>query len=171
MGTQVEDRTLQVKAESAIRESFGESVHVNATVYNRQILLTGEAPDETTIRNVEARVATLPNIRLIVNDIQVAPTAPLSARSRDTLLTTKVKATFVDAQDVYANAFKVTSESGVVYLMGLVTDREANRAADLTSTIPGVTKVVKVVDVISEDELAKLRITPSNGVEHPVGNE
>jgi osmotically-inducible protein OsmY len=163
VGTQLEDRTLQVKTESAIRESFGEAVHVNATVYNRQILLTGEAPDENTRNQIEARVSTLPNIRLVLNDIQLGFKSPLSSRSKDALITAKVKASLLDAQDIFANSFKVTTESGVVYLMGLVSEREANRAASIAAGVPGVVKVVKVLELISEAELSRLSVTPNNG--------
>ncbi len=163
VGTQVEDRSLQLKAESAIRESFGEAVHVNATVYNRQVLLTGEVPDLATRNAVDARVATLPNIRLMVNDIQVAGKSSLTSRSNDAFITGKVKASLVDAQDIFANSFKVTTEAGVVYLMGLVTEREANRAAQVAAGVPGVVKVVKVVELISEAELSRLSATPNNG--------
>lgn len=163
VGTQVEDRSLQLKAESAIRESFGDAVHVNATVYNRQVLLTGEVPDLATRNAVDARVATLPNIRLMVNDLQVAGKSSLTSRSNDAFITGKVKASLVDAQDIFANSFKVTTEAGVVYLMGLVTEREANRAAQVASGVPGVVKVVKVVELISEAELSRLSATPNNG--------
>ncbi len=163
VGTQVEDRSLQLKAESAIRESFGDAVHVNATVYNRQVLLTGEVPDLATRNSVDARVATLPNIRLMVNDIQVAGKSSLTSRSNDAFITGKVKASLVDAQDIFANSFKVTTEAGVVYLMGLVTEREANRAAQVAAGVPGVVKVVKVVELISEAELSRLSATPNNG--------
>ena len=170
VGTQVEDRSLQLKAESAIRENFGGNVHVNATVYNRQILLTGQAPDEATRSKVEARVATLPNIRLIVNDIQVGGfISSLSARSNDAFITGKVKASLLDSQDIFANSFKVTTEAGVVYLMGLVTEREANRAASIAAGVPGVVKVVKVMEMISEAELSRLSATPNNGTA-PVEN-
>ena len=169
VGIQVEDRSIQLKATSAIRERVGEAANINVTVYNRQVLLTGQAPDAETRNRADAAAAGVANVRLLVNDIQIAGNTSFSTRSNDALLTTKVKATFVDAQDVYANAFKVTTENGVVYLVGLVTDREGNRAADLASTISGVVKVVKVLDIISEDELAKMKMTPSNGVENQIG--
>ena len=140
VGTQVEDRSLQLKAESAIRESFGDNVHVNATVYNRQVLLTGEAPDDNVRAQVEARVLTLPNIRLVVNDIQIGFKSSLSARSNDAFITGKVKASLLDAQDIFANSFKVTTEAGVVYLMGLVTEREASRAASIAAGFPAWSK-------------------------------
>lgn len=167
VGTQLEDRSLQVKAESAVRESFGEDVHVNATVYNRQILLTGQAPDEATRSRVEARVSTLPNIRLIVNDIQIGFKSSLSSRSNDAFITGKVKASLLDAQDIFANSFKVTTEAGTVYLMGLVTEREANRAASIAAGVPRVVKVVKVMELISEAELSRLSATPNNGTPPP----
>lgn len=169
VGTQVEDRSLQLKAESAIRESFGDNVHVNATVYNRQILLTGEAPDDNVRARVESRVSTLPNIRMVVNDIQIGFKSSLSARSNDAFITGKVKASLLDAQDIFANSFKVTTEAGVVYLMGLVTEREANRAASIAAGVPGVVKVVKVMEMISEAELSRLSASPNNGAA-PVEN-
>ncbi|WP_370262011.1 BON domain-containing protein [Limnobacter sp.] len=163
VGTQVEDRTIQLKAESAVRDTFGDAVHVNATVYNRQLLLTGEAPDETTRKRIETRVSSIPNIRLVLNDVQVAGKSSLTSRSNDAFITGKVKASLVDAQDIFANSFKITTEAGVVYIMGLVTEREANRAAQIAAGVPGVVKVVKVVELISEAELSRLTKTPNNG--------
>ncbi|HEX4842622.1 MAG TPA: BON domain-containing protein [Limnobacter sp.] len=167
VGTQVEDRSIQLKAESAVRDTFGDAVHVNATVYNRQLLLTGQAPDDATRARIETRVSTVPNIRLVVNDIQVAGKSSLSSRSNDAFITGKVKASLLDAQDIFANSFKVTTEAGVVYIMGLVTDREANRAAQIAAGVPGVVKVVKVVELISEAELSRLTATPNNGTNSP----
>ncbi|MFN4327698.1 MAG: BON domain-containing protein [Limnobacter sp.] len=163
VGIQVEDRSIQLKADSAISQRFGENVHVNATVYNRQVLLTGEAPDEATRSAVEAAVANVQNIRLLVNDIQIGPKSTFSSRSNDAVLTTKVKASLFDAQDLFANAFKITTEAGAVYIMGLVTEREANRAAQIASGVSGVNRVVKVVDTITEQDLTRLTATPNNG--------
>ena len=80
----------------------------------------------------------------------------LTARSNDTILTSKVKASFVDAKDLQAQAVKVVTERGVVYLMGRVTEREANRATDLARGVSGVQKVVKVFEMLTEAELASL---------------
>mgnify|MGYP000373099744 CR=1 FL=1 len=169
LGTQVEDRSIQLKATSGVREKVGSAVNINATVYNRQVLLTGQAPDAETRRAAELVVANITNVRAIVNEVELADGATLSVKSNDALITTKVKASLVDARDVYANSVKVTTENSVVYLMGILTEREANRAADIAAYVNGVSKVVKVIDIISEDELAKMKITPSNGVENQVG--
>lgn len=170
LGTQVEDRSIQLKATSGVREKVGSAVNINATVYNRQVLLTGQAPDAETRRAAELVVANITNVRAIVNEVELADGATLSVKSNDALITTKVKASLLDARDVYANSVKVTTENSVVYLMGILTEREANRAADIAAYVNGVTKVVKVLDIISEDELAKMKMTPSNGVENQVGS-
>lgn len=161
VGTQVEDRTIQLKATNIISGDFGDTVHVNVTVYNRHMLLTGEAPDETTRRRVEGAVSNIPNLRLVTNDVKIAGNSSLTSRTNDTLLTTKVKASLLDAQDVFGNAFKVTTEAGSVYLMGLVTEREADRAAQIAAGVSGVTRVVKVIDPISEAELKTMTATPN----------
>ena len=167
VGIQVEDRSIQLKATSAIRERVGEAANITVTVYNRQVLLTGQAPDAETRNRADAVAAGVANVRLLVNDIQIAGNTSFSTRSNDALLTTKVKASLLDAQDIFANSFKVTTEAGVVYLMGLVTEREANRAASIAAGVSGVLKVVKVVDIISEAELSRLSTMPNNGSSAP----
>lgn len=160
-GTQLEDEAIELKALSRIREVLGDRGHVNATSYARQVLLTGEVDNETDRSNVEQAIARIENVRGAVNELAVMPASSLSARSNDALLTTKVKSTLLDAKDVFANSVKVVTERGTVYLMGRVTEREAKRATDLTRSIAGVQKVVRVFDVITEDELANIQPKPS----------
>lgn len=156
VGIQVEDRNIQLKANSALNEKLGDGVHVNVTVYNRQVLLTGQAPDEFNKNRAEGSVSNISNVRSIVNDIQIAGVSSLTSRSNDAFITGKVKAALLDAQDVSASSFKVTTEAGTVYLMGLVTATEADRAARIAAGVSGVQRVVKVVDLISESELTKI---------------
>lgn len=160
-GTQIEDQTIELKAGSRIRElaTFG---HINVTSYNRVVLLTGEVPTEEDKRRVEDAVGRVEQVKTVVNELEVMANSSLGSRSSDSLLSTKVKATLVDAKDLQAPAIKVITERGTVFLMGLVTEREANRSADLIATIPGVRKVVKAFEVISENELAGIqnRSTP-----------
>lgn len=163
VGTQVEDRTIQLKASSELMSKIGDAAHVNVTVYNRMILLTGEAPDETLRNKAEGAVSNITNLRSIVNDIQVAGKSSLTSRSNDALITGKVKAALLDAQDISASAFKVTTERGSVYLMGLVTEREVDRAARIASAVGGVQKVIKVVELISETELENMHKSGANG--------
>ncbi|HSC00876.1 MAG TPA: BON domain-containing protein [Burkholderiaceae bacterium] len=156
-GAQVEDQSIELKASSRLAELVGDRAHVNVTSYNRTVLLTGEAPTEADRVAIEQAVQRLDNVRSTVNELAVALPSSISTRSNDSFLTTKVKATFVDAKDLQANAFKVVTERGNVYLMGRVTEREATRASDLARTVSGVQKVVRVFEVISEAELAELQ--------------
>ncbi|HYR25269.1 MAG TPA: BON domain-containing protein [Aquabacterium sp.] len=154
-GTQLEDQTIQVKARNRASEVLGERGHVNVNAYNRLILLTGEVPNEADRAAVEQAVARTENATGVVNELAVTFNSSLSSRASDVALATKVKATLVDARDLMSGAFDVVVERGEVYLMGIVTEREANRAAELISTISGVRRVVKVFQIISEDELAR----------------
>jgi hypothetical protein len=130
------------------------------------VLISGEVPGEREKTAVERAVATVENVRLVVNELQVTDNAPLSQRSSDTVLATKVKATLIDARDLQANAFKVVTERGIVYLMGRVTEREAKRGVDLTRSIAGVQKVVPVFEMLSETELSSM--TPGRAQPAPV---
>lgn len=159
-GAQVEDQVIEVKATRRVGELLGDRAHVNVTSYNRTVLLTGEVPTEADRAAVEQAVQGIENVRSTVNELVEGLPSSISSRSNDSFLTTKVKATFVDAKDLQANAIKVVTERGAVYLMGRVTEREANRAADLARTVSGVRKVVRVFEIISEAELADLTTRP-----------
>jgi osmotically-inducible protein OsmY len=151
-GTQLEDEAIELKAGTRIRElaTLGQ---VSATSYNRVVLLTGEVPGAAERAQVEAAVAKVENVRSVINELVIAPNSSFSSRTADTTLASKVKLTLVDAKDVQANAYKVVVDRRVVYLMGRVTEREANRGAELASQVSGVEKVVKVFEIISEQAL------------------
>jgi osmotically-inducible protein OsmY len=153
-GTQVEDQTIEVKAGKRINDIVGDRGHVNVTSYARLVLITGEVPTEADKAAIEQAVARIENVRSVVNELVVGPPSSIGNRSNDTLITSKVKASFVDAKDVQVNAYKVVTERAVVYLMGRVTEREAARAADIARGVSGVRKVVKVFDIVTEAELA-----------------
>jgi osmotically-inducible protein OsmY len=155
-GTQLEDNTIQLKSSNRISDNLGERVHVNVTSYNRQVLLTGEVPSEQDKQLVEKVVAGVENVRAVVNELAVLGNSTLTQRSSDALVTSRVKANLVDARDLFANAFKVTTERGTVYLMGRVSQREANRATEVVTGTSGVQRLVRILEVISEDELAHL---------------
>ncbi|MHA7601012.1 BON domain-containing protein [Alicycliphilus sp. T452] len=160
-GTQVEDEGIEMRAASRIREAPGENAHVNVTSYNRQVLLTGEVPTAADSQKAEQIVLAVENVRSVVNDLGVMASSSLSQRSKDTFITGKVRASLVDAQDLSANAFKVVTERNVVYLMGRVTPREAKRSAEIARGVDGVSKVVRVFEVISEEELSRMAAKPA----------
>jgi osmotically-inducible protein OsmY len=160
-GTQVEDEGIELRSANRIRENLGERVHVNITSYNRQVLLTGEAPTAKDKALIEQLVSKVENVRAIVNEIGLTGNASLTQRTNDTITTGRVKAGLVDAKDLFANAFKVVTDRGTVYLMGRVTQREANRATDIARSTPGALKVVRVLEIISEEELQGMMPKPA----------
>lgn len=155
-GVQLEDQSIELKAVTRIRETVGERGHISATSYNRMVLLTGEVSSEADRTAIEQTISRIENVRSVVNELAVMGSTSLTARSNDTILTSKVKATFVDAKDLHANSIKVVTERGSVFLMGRVTEREATRATDLARGVSGVQKVVRVFEVLSDAELAEL---------------
>ena len=162
-GTQVEDESIELKVGAAVSQNLGERVHLNVTSYNRQVLLTGEARTAADKEQAERLARSQENVRAVVNDLAVMLPSSLTQRSRDTVITGQVKAAFIDAKDLQVNSVKVVTERGVVYLMGRVTAREAKRASDIARGISGVTKVVRVFEEISEDELRRISQPPVSG--------
>ena len=160
-GAQLEDESIELRAQARIRDNLGERVHVNVTSFNRQVLLTGEVTAEKDRQAVLQLVERIENVKAVVNELAVMPLSNLSERSNDLLIVAKVKASFVDSRDLFANAFKVVTERGTVYLMGRVTQREANSATQLTRNVGGVNKVVRLFEIISEDELRNLLPPPA----------
>ncbi len=156
-GAQVEDQAIELKALSRLREAVPAEANVSVTSYNRTVLITGEAPTEAARAAAEQAVSRIENVRATVNELAVMGSTSLSARSNDAILSSKVKAAFVDAKDLQANAIKVVAERGTIFLMGRVTEREANRATELARATSGVGKVVKVFEILSEADLAALQ--------------
>ena len=156
-GTQVEDQSIELKSVARVREITTELSHVNATSYNRIVLLTGEVPDAATRSAVEQAISRIEGVRSVVNELAVMGKTTLTARSNDAVLSARVKAGFIDAKDLQANAVKVTTERGVVHLMGRVTEREAARAVEVARSVPGVQKVVRVFEILTEAQLAELQ--------------
>lgn len=156
-GIQLEDQSIEMRAASRLREAFGNRARVSVNSYNRRVLLTGEVPSETDRALAVRIVSEVENVAEIIDELAVMSSPSLTARSSDALVTARVKAALVDARDLSANAFKVTTDRGTVYLMGRVTQREAERATEVTRSLSGVQRVVRVLEIISEEELARIQ--------------
>ena len=159
-GIQLEDEGIELRSANRIREMLGSRVHINVTSYNRQVLLTGEVPNQKDKDYANQLISQVDNVRTVVNELVIGPSSSLADRSMDTLISGKVKASMVDSKDIFANAFKVVTERGTVYLMGRVTQREAQRATDLARQVSGVKKVVRIFDILTEEELQALLPAP-----------
>ena len=156
-GTQVEDQGIELRAGNRIGEVMGDKARASVTSYNRVVLLTGQVGNATDKATIEKLVREQTTVRQVYNEIEVAPfTATLGQRSQDSLITTKVKASLVNAKDISSSAIKVVTENNVVYLMGIVTPRESKRTAEIARGVNDVTKVVRLFEVVSEDELANM---------------
>jgi osmotically-inducible protein OsmY len=145
-GAQLDDQSIEWRASSRIGERFGSKVHVNITSYNRNVLLTGEVPDERMRGDVDNLVRSVPSVSGTTNELVVAEATSLGSRTTDSYITSKIKTRFLDAAQFNAMQVKVVTEGGVVYLIGIVTDKEANDAVEIARTTGGVRKVVKMFE-------------------------
>lgn len=149
-GMQVEDEGIELKVGNRIGEKYGSNTHINVTSYNRRVLLTGEAPTPEAKAEIKALAAGVAHVVATIDEVAVRPTSSFSDRSVDAVTTSKVKARFVDANRFSANHVKVVTEAGIVYLLGLVTQREANEAINIARTTSGVLKVINCLEIISD---------------------
>jgi osmotically-inducible protein OsmY len=169
-GTQLEDEGIELRANARIRSSVGDNTHVNVTSYNRQALITGEAPNEKEKQLVEQIVKGVDNVSSVVNEMTIGPVSSLSRRSNDAYISGRIKASILDSKDLFFKAFKVFTENGTVFLMGRVTQREADRATEIARGAPGVQKVIRVFEIVSESELAnQLPSQPRPAASRPAG--
>ena len=159
-GAQLEDQGIELRGANRLREQLRDRGNVNITSYNRQVLLTGEVATEEDKALAERTLAGVDNVRGVVNELAVLGAASLTQRSSDLLLSGRVKAAMIDERELNANAFRVVASRGTVYLLGRVTQREADRATEITRNTTGVQRVVRVLEIISEEELARLQPRP-----------
>ena len=160
-GAQLDDEAIELRAANQIRSNLGTRVRVSVTSYNRQVLLTGEVPNLQDKQRVEEVVKAVDSVTSVVNELAVLNSPSLMDRSADILLTGRIKAMLLDASDLQSNAFKVVTERNTVYLMGRVTQREADRATEVVRSAPGVQKVVRLLEIISPQELQRLGTLPA----------
>ena len=154
-GTQIDDEAIELRAGNRVGERFGsDKVHFNINAFNGWALLTGEVPDAAARAEIEKIVAAIVNVRGVVNEIQVAAPTPMSSRATDSFITSKIKARYLDARQPNPVHVKVATEAGVVYLMGVVSQKEADAAVEIARTTGGVRKVVKVFEYCAPGDQA-----------------
>jgi len=147
-GTFIEDQGIELKASNRLDEKFKDTAHINITSYNRTVLMTGEVPSEATKQEAEKIVRGVPNVSNVLNETIIAGNSAYTSRSNDSYLTSKIKVRFVEAGKFQTNHVKVVTENNVVYLLGLVTHKEADSAVEIARTTSGVQKVVKVFEYL-----------------------
>jgi osmotically-inducible protein OsmY len=147
-GAYVEDQGIEIKGEKRISEKLGDKIHVNVTSFNRNVLITGEAIDEASKQTAESIVKEIENVRSVTNELIIGGASSLSSRSNDSYITSKVKARMLSENRFPTNYVKVVTEDSTVYLMGMVTRKEADDAVDIARGTDGVQKVVKVFEYV-----------------------
>jgi osmotically-inducible protein OsmY len=160
-GIQLEDEEIEIRAGSRIRDMLGDRVHVNVNSFNLQVLVTGEVPSDRDRQAVFKIVSEVENVRKVLNELAIGPVSSYADRTHDVLLTSKVKAGIIDAKDLMVNTFKIVAEHGNIYLMGRVTPNEANRATEIARNVSGVNQVVRVFQLLTDEELRSLN-PPAN---------
>ena len=142
------DKEIELTVAARLYEAKLDLAHVNVGSFNRRVLLTGEAESDAQRAKVAQIVGGVANVREVIDELAVAPPSSLSQRSNDVYLSTKVLARLIDDQRFSANHVKVTSERGIVYLMGLVKRAEANAAAEVAAGTQGARGVVKAFEYL-----------------------
>jgi osmotically-inducible protein OsmY len=155
INSNAEDRTIEFRASQLLAEKFTTS-HINSEVFNGNVLLTGEVPTAAIGKEAETLVRGIKNVRSVSNELAVGPVSSVTTRSADTLITSKVKALFIEDRLLQASAFSVTTERGNVYLQGRVTQAEAGRATEIARGVSGVRQVVKVFEYLTDEQFKQL---------------
>lgn len=162
-GAQAEDEVIEWKGLNRVGQRFPDA-HINVISYNRRVLVTGEAGDNTQVAEIGRIVSGVENVVGLTNEMRVGPPSTLSARAKDTYITSKIKARFIDAAKFGLNRIKVFTEESSVFLLGIATQAEANAAIEVARTTDGVFKVVNVMEIISEAEAKRLDNDPTTSV-------
>lgn len=162
LGTQTEDESIEWKAGSRVGDKLKDRGHFNFTSYNRKVLISGEVVSEEVKSEVERIVASIPNVQGVHNELVVGPSSSLSNRSNDAFITSKVKSRSIDAGKFNPLHIKVVTEAGTVFLLGTVTQAEADAAINVARTTAGVRKVVPLMEIIAPAKARELDVTQSN---------
>lgn len=152
-GEQLDDKTIQLKAGSETSVLFGNKARIVPVSYAGNVLLLGDVPTEADKQKAAAAVETIEPVQKVYNQLRVGDITPLSVRTNDTWLTTKVTTALINTEGVPTRTIVITTERGKVYLMGKVTATEAERAAKAAAHVNGVNQVVTLFDIITPQQL------------------
>ncbi len=162
LGTQTEDETIEWKSSARVGEKLGDKVHINFTSFNRKVLMTGEVPSAEDKAEAELIVSSVNNVQGVNNELTVGPVSSFSDRSNDSYITSKSKGRMVDSGKFNPVHVKVVTEAGVVFLLGMVTQPEADSAISVARTTSGVKKVINLLEIITPARARELDIAQSN---------
>lgn len=162
LGMQTEDESIEWKAGARVGERMRDRGHFNFTSFNRRVLISGEVVSEELKAETGKIVAQIPNVRGVYNELIVGPSSSMTDRSNDSLITSKIKGRSVDSGKFNPLHVKVVTEAGTVFLLGMLTQAEANAAIQVARTTSGVRKVVPLFEILTPAQVRELEPTPPN---------
>jgi osmotically-inducible protein OsmY len=149
-GAQLDDKTIQVRVANDLSEALkGNDIHINVNSYERRVLLTGEVSSEAVKAQAGTVAARSKDVRMVNNELIIAKPSTFGERTEDNTLGLRVRAALTNTREVAFNSIDIVTERRTIYLMGAVTQKEADVAAHVASRVPGVKQVVKLFDVAS----------------------
>jgi osmotically-inducible protein OsmY len=155
-GVQAIDKGIELEANNALDKKFGDNAHINVTSFNQKVLLTGEAKDADVKNEAGAYVKTMKNVRSSFNELVIGPNSSYTSRANDSYIESKIKAQMIFTDKLPSNSMVIVAEGSSVYLMGILTQNEADLAKKIASNTNGVKEVFVYFDIISEEEKNRL---------------
>jgi osmotically-inducible protein OsmY len=150
------DNGIELEANAALSKRLGDNAHINVTSFNQKVLLTGEAKDADVKGEAGAYVKAMKNARSVFNELIIGPNSSYTARANDTYLESKIKTQMIFTEKLPSNSMAIVAEGSNVYLMGILTQGEADLAKKIASNTNGVKEVFVYFDIISEEEKNRL---------------
>ena len=162
LGTQTEDESIEWKSSSRVSEKLGDKAHVNFTSYNRKVLMSGEVPSTEAKAEAERIVTSVANVQGVYNELTIGAASSYTDRSNDSFITSKIKSRSVDSGKFNPVHVKVVTEAGTAFLLGMVTQAEADSAINVARTTSGVKKVVNLLEIITPAKARELDVTQTS---------
>lgn len=155
-GVQAIDKGIELQASGALDQKFGDNAHINITSFNQKVLLTGEAKTAAIKRDAESYVKGMKNVRSVFNELIIGPNSTYTMRANDAYLESKIKTQMIFTQQLPSNSMVITAEGTSIYLIGILTQSEADLAKKIASNTNGVKDVYAYFDIISDGEKTRL---------------
>jgi osmotically-inducible protein OsmY len=155
-GVQAIDKGIEYEATGALEKKFGDNAHINVTSFNQKVLLTGEVKDADIKGEADAYVKAMKNAHSVFNELVIGPNSTYTARANDSYLESKIKTQMIFTDKLPSNSMAIVAEGGSVYLMGILTQSEADLAKKVASNTNGVKDVYVYFDIISDGEKNRL---------------
>ena len=155
-GVQAIDKGIELEANNALAKKFGDNAHINVTSFNQKVLLTGEVKDADIKSEASAYVKAMKNARSVFNELIIGPNSSYTSRANDSYLESKIKTQMIFTEQLPSNSMAIVAEGSSIYLMGILTQSEADLAKKIASNTSGVKDVYVYFDIISDAEKARL---------------